>query len=88
MEVDYFDGTSYVCWKDKMLFLLTILKISYILKLTLPTLSPSTPKDYERVKADWKKYEEDELLYRGYILNNLLNRLYDLFISIKSLKEI
>ena len=40
------------------------------------------------MKGDRKKREEDELLCRGHILNNLSGRLYDLFTSIKSAKEI
>ena len=40
------------------------------------------------MKIDHKNQDEDELLYRGLILNNLSNCLNDLFIFIKSSKEI
>lgn len=31
MKLDHFDGTNYTHWKDMMLFLLTALKIWYVL---------------------------------------------------------
>ncbi|XP_058006463.1 uncharacterized protein LOC131181623 [Hevea brasiliensis] len=88
VKLDRFEGTNYVRWKDKMLFLLTTLKISYILDPSLPAISPPTPEDSEQVKADRDKREEDELLCRGHILNKLSDRLYDLFTSVKSPMEI
>ncbi|XP_057990279.1 uncharacterized protein LOC131172774 [Hevea brasiliensis] len=56
VKLDRFDGTNYVRWKDKMLFLLTTLKISYILDPSLPAISPPTPEDSEQVKADRDKH--------------------------------
>ena len=47
-----------------------------------------TPEDNEETKAERKKLKEDELLCRGYILNNLSDHLYDLFTFVKSPKEI
>ena len=45
-------------------------------------------EDTDEIKAQRKKREEDELICRGHILNTLLDRLYDLYTSMKSLKEI
>ena len=42
----------------------------------------------DEIKAQRKKWEEDELICRGYILNTLSDRLYDLYTSMKSPKEI
>lgn len=77
-----------MCWKDKMMALLTALKISYILDPNLSDIPAPKPEDSDQVKAEYKKREKDELLCRGHILNNLSNCLYDLFTSIKSAKEI
>ncbi|XP_057994935.1 uncharacterized protein LOC110659461 [Hevea brasiliensis] len=88
VKLDRFNRTNYVRWKDKMLFLLTTLKISYILHPSLLAISPPTPEDSEQVKADRDKREEDELLCISHILNNLSDRLYDLFTSVKSPMEI
>ena len=71
-----------------MFFLLTALKICYVLDPTLPDLPAPTPEDNEQLMANRKKRENDELLCRGHILNNLSDRLYDLFTSISSPKEI
>ena len=88
VKLDRFDGTNFMRWKDKMMFLLTVLKISYILDPNLPDLPAATSEDIDQVKKDRTKREEDELLCRGHILNNLSDRLYDLFTSVKSAKEI
>ena len=88
LKLDRFDGTNFIRWKDKMMFILTTLKISYILDPNLFEIPTPKDEDTEQVKADRKKREEDELLCRGHILNNLSDRLYDLFTSIKSAKEI
>ena len=44
--------------------------------------------DSDVVKIACKKREDDEILCRGHILNSLSNRLYHLFRSIQSPKEI
>jgi hypothetical protein len=81
VKLDRFDSISFVCWKDKMMFLLTTLKISYILDPNLPEIHASTSKDNDQLKAKHKKQDEDKLLCRGHILNNLSDHLYDLFKS-------
>ena len=48
---------------------------------------PSDGK-FDEIKASHKKREEDEVRYRGFILNALFHRFYDLFNSLKSLQEI
>ena len=88
VKLDRFDGTNFVRWKDKMMFLLTALKISYVLDPNLAEIPTPTAEDSDELKVSRKKREEDELLCRGHILNNLSDRLYDLFTSVKSPKEI
>ena len=45
-------------------------------------------EDTNEIKAQRKKREEDELICRGHNLNTLSDRLYDLYTSMKSPKEI
>ena len=65
VKLDRFDGTNFTCWKDKMMFLLLALKISYILNPALVDLSPPNPDEDEQTKkigANMKKmncYAED-----------------------------
>ncbi|OIT06811.1 hypothetical protein A4A49_61530, partial [Nicotiana attenuata] len=74
--------------RDKLKFMLTALKIFYVLD---PNLSPiPSPKDddSEELKAQRKKREEDEIMCRGHILNALSDRLYDLYTVEPSAKKI
>jgi hypothetical protein len=73
VKQDRFDGMNFVGWKDKMMFLFTTLKISYIIDLNLLEIFASTPKNNDQLKADYKKQDEDEWLCRGHILNNFSN---------------
>ncbi|KAK3038207.1 hypothetical protein RJ639_029647 [Escallonia herrerae] len=88
MKLDRFDGTNFTRWRDKMMFLLTALKVQYVLDPNLPPLPEITDNDSDETKAARKKREEDELVCRGHILNALSDRLYDLFTSSKCPKEI
>ncbi|KAK2998378.1 hypothetical protein RJ639_022884 [Escallonia herrerae] len=88
MKLDRFDGTNFTRWQDKMMFLLTALKVQYVLDPNLPPLPEITDNDSDETKAARKKREEDELVCRGHILNALSDRLYDLFTSSKCPKEI
>ncbi|KAG8377505.1 hypothetical protein BUALT_Bualt08G0039900 [Buddleja alternifolia] len=87
VKLNCFDGTNYPRWKDKMMFLLTFLKIAYVLDPNQPATEPRVD-DSDEVKAARVKRGEDEVLCRGHILNTLSDRLFDLYSSIKSPLEI
>ena len=88
VKLDCFDGTNFSRWKDKMKFLLTALKLFYVLDPNLMLFPPTSDEDTNEIKAQRKKREEDELICRGHILNTLSDHLYDLYTSMKSPKEI
>ena len=88
MKLDRFDGTNFSRWKDKMKFLLTALKLFYVLDPNLMPFPLASDEDTDEIKAQRKKREENELICRGHILNTLSNCLYDLYTSMKSPKEI
>ncbi|KAL5560517.1 hypothetical protein UlMin_036728 [Ulmus minor] len=88
VRLDCFDGSNFTRWQDKLRFLLISLKIIYILDPDLPPLPEPTDEDTDEVKASIKQREDDELIYRGHILNALSNKLYDLYTNTKSAKEI
>ena len=88
VKLDRFDGTNFTCWKDKLMFLLTALKIAYVLDPNLSKLPKLIDNDSDQLKAERKKRKEDEVVCKGHILNTLYDRLYDLFTSMKSPKEI
>jgi len=55
VKLNRFDGINFVRWKDKMMFLLTTLKISYILDPNLLEILASTSEDNDQLKAKRKK---------------------------------
>ena len=88
VKLDRFVGTNFFRWKDKMKFLLTALKLFYVFDSNLMPFPTSSDEDTDEIKAQRKKREENELICRGHILNTLSDRLYDLYTSLKSPKDI
>ncbi|GKV27162.1 hypothetical protein SLEP1_g36365 [Rubroshorea leprosula] len=88
IRLDRFNGTNYMRWKDKMTFLLTTLKVSYVLDPKLQLIQAPKENDSEAVKNARLKREEDELICRGHILNSLTDRLYDMYRNMSSPQEI
>ena len=88
VKLDCFDRTNFSQWKDKMKFLLTALKLFYVLDPNLMHFLTTSDEDTDEIKAQRKKREEDELICKGHILDTLSDRLYDLYTSMNSPKEI
>ncbi|XP_050900957.1 uncharacterized protein LOC127107683 [Lathyrus oleraceus] len=88
VKLDRFDGTNYTRWQDKMTFLLTALKVHYVLDPDLAPIHEPSENESEEVKKECKKRKEDELLCHGHILNTLSDRLYDLYTDNPSAIEI
>ncbi|KAG6507460.1 hypothetical protein ZIOFF_032805 [Zingiber officinale] len=90
VKLDRLDGmgTNFNQWKDKFIFFLTALKVTYVLNLDLPVIPPPTKDDSEELRKQQAKREEDEVLCSGHILNTLLDTLYDLFTAVKNPREI
>ena len=88
VKLNHFDGTNFSRWKDKMKFLLTALKLFYVMDPNLMSFPTASDEDIDEIKAQRKRHEEDELICRGHILNTLSDRLYDLYTSMNSPKKI
>lgn len=88
VRLDRFDGTNYTRWKDKLKFFLTAPRIFYILDLKLAPLPELTNGEIEAVRNERQKYQEDELICSGHILNALSDRLYDLYTNTTLAREI
>ena len=50
VKLDKFDGSNFIRWQDKMKFLLTTLKIFYVLDPNLQPIPDLTPEDTEQLK--------------------------------------
>lgn len=97
VKLDRFDGNNFSRWQDKLKFLLTVLKIAYVLDPNLQPI-PEDPKPVEgqqpdndtieALKEQRRKRTEDEELTRGHILNTLSDRLYDFYSNIQSPREL
>ena len=88
VKLNHFDGTNFSRWKDKMKFLLTALKLFYVMDPNLMPFPTASDEAIDEIKAQRKRHEEDELICRGHILNTLSDRLYDLYTSMNSPKKI
>ncbi|KAH9725878.1 protein kinase domain-containing protein [Citrus sinensis] len=88
VHLNRFDGTNFTRWKGKLFFLLTVLKVAYVLDPKLEPFPELREDDTKVVKAARKRREDDELMCRGHILNTLSERLYDLYNSMTSPVEI
>ncbi|KAK3028862.1 hypothetical protein RJ639_038547 [Escallonia herrerae] len=51
IKLDWFDGTSFTGWQDKMMFLLIALKVQYVLDPNLPPLPKITDNNSDETKA-------------------------------------
>ena len=71
-----------------MKFLLTALKLFYVMDPNLMPFPTASDEAIDEIKAQRKRHEEDELICRGHILNTLSDRLYDLYTSMNSPKKI
>jgi len=55
VKLDRFDWTDFTRWKDKLMFLLMALKISYVLDPNLPKLPELEPDEDAQRKVQHKK---------------------------------
>lgn len=83
-KFDCCDGINSTWWQDKMTFLLTSLKIHYVLDPDFTPIPEPTDDDTDEFKKDRKKRKEYELLCSGHILNSLSYLLYDLYTNTQS----
>ncbi|KAK3042677.1 hypothetical protein RJ639_000929 [Escallonia herrerae] len=86
IKLDQFDGSNFGRWQDNVKFLLTALRIVYI--LNCKPLSEPGDNASENEKKEWQWRNDDEVMCRGHILNALSDRLYNFYKSFDSAKEI
>ncbi|GJX90982.1 zinc finger, CCHC-type containing protein [Tanacetum coccineum] len=79
-KLDKFEGHNFRRWQKKMHFLLTMLKMVYVLTTPMPELLEDATLEAIRIRAKW---ENDDYIYKGHILNDV-----DSTIRWKSNKEL
>jgi hypothetical protein len=85
-KLDRFDGNNYKRWKEKVEFLLTTLKVRYVLDTPCPVV-PNEGATVEQTDVKFK-WEEDNYTCRGNILNTLIDPLFDMYALKKYAREI
>ncbi|GJV45969.1 hypothetical protein Tco_1430505 [Tanacetum coccineum] len=65
-KLDNFEGHDFRRWQKKMHFLLTTLKVFYVLTTPMPELLEDATIEAIRIRAKW---ENDDYICRGHILN-------------------
>ncbi|GJW59596.1 zinc finger, CCHC-type containing protein [Tanacetum coccineum] len=80
-----FEGQEFHCWKKKMHFILTTLKVVYVLSTPNPVWSNN-----ETLEMTWKrmKWENDDYICYGHILNGMSDSLFDIYQNAESAKAL
>ncbi|GKC86452.1 zinc finger, CCHC-type containing protein, partial [Tanacetum coccineum] len=84
-KLDKFEGRDFRRWQKKMHFLLTTLKVVYVLTTPMPELVEDVTLEAIRIRAKW---ENDDYICRGHILNGMSDSLFDVYMNIESAKEL
>ena len=85
MKLERFDGGNFRCWQKKMHFLLTTLNVAYVLKTPYPK-----EQENETLAQTWErtKWENDDYICKGHILNALADSLFDIYQLVETAKEL
>nr|KAJ0201746.1 hypothetical protein LSAT_V11C600333100 [Lactuca sativa] len=87
-KLNKFEGQDFRRWQKKMHFLLTTLKVVYVLSTPIPVLQESV--EYEPLEATRRrsKWENDDYICHGHILNGMSNSLFDIYQNFEFAKEL
>nr|GFA05421.1 zinc finger, CCHC-type [Tanacetum cinerariifolium] len=72
-------------WQNKMHFLLTTLKVVYALSTLMPEFMKDERLDWTRRRCKW---ENDDYIYRGHILNGMSDALFEIYQNVGLAKEL
>nr|GFC49153.1 zinc finger, CCHC-type [Tanacetum cinerariifolium] len=80
-----FEGQDFRRWQKKMHFLLTTLKVVYVLSIPSPEWHEDETLEATRKRMKW---ENNDYICRGHILNGMSDSLFDIYQNIGSAKEL
>nr|GEV79719.1 retrovirus-related Pol polyprotein from transposon TNT 1-94 [Tanacetum cinerariifolium] len=84
-KLDKFEGHDFRRLQKKMHFLLTTLKVVYVLTTSMPKLLEDATVEAIRIRAKW---ENDDYICRGHILNGMSDSLFDVYRNVESVNEL
>ena len=80
-----FEGQDFRRWQKKIHFLLTTLKVAYVLSTPMPDIGDVDTLGSSRKKLKW---ENEDYICRGHILNGMSNSLFVVNQNVKSAIEL
>ncbi|GJY78442.1 zinc finger, CCHC-type containing protein [Tanacetum coccineum] len=80
-----FEGQDFRRWQKKMHFLLTTLKVVYVLSTPSPVWSENKTLEATRKRMKW---ENDDYICHGHILNFMSDSLFDIYQNVESVKAL
>ncbi|KAK9750884.1 hypothetical protein RND81_02G228400 [Saponaria officinalis] len=83
-KLEKFDGVDFRRWQKKMHFLLTTLKVVYVLSTPRPEERDDETLEETRKRNKW---ENDDYICRGHILNGMSDSLFDVYQYVESAIE-
>nr|GEU36589.1 zinc finger, CCHC-type [Tanacetum cinerariifolium] len=84
-KLDKFERHDFRRWQKKMHFLLTTLKVVYVLTTPMSELLEDATVEAIRIR---KKWENDDYICKGHILNGMSDSLFDVYTNVESTKEL
>ncbi|KAL0453978.1 UNVERIFIED_CONTAM: hypothetical protein Slati_1375900 [Sesamum latifolium] len=84
-KLDKFEGVDFRRWQKKMHFLLTTLKVVYLLSTPIPEYVEEETVEQTRRRSKW---ENDDYICRGHILNGMSDTLFDIYQNVESAKAL
>ncbi|XP_028095149.1 uncharacterized protein LOC114295152 [Camellia sinensis] len=85
MKLDRFDRGNFRRWQKKMHFLLTTLKVVYVLTTLYSVEQENETMEQTCTKTKW---ENDDYIYQGHILNALSDSLFDVYQHLETTKQL
>ncbi|XP_021719995.1 uncharacterized protein LOC110687676 [Chenopodium quinoa] len=85
VKLKKFDGVEFQRWKKKMYFLLTSLKVAYVISTPRPIEHENESMEDVREKSKW---DNDDFICRGHILNGMEDDLFYVYQHVESAKEL
>ncbi|GJV69119.1 hypothetical protein Tco_1484628 [Tanacetum coccineum] len=79
-----FEGQDFRRWQKKMHFLLTTLKVVYVLSTPSPVWSENETLEATRKRMKW---ENEDYIRRGHILNGMSDSLFDIYQTLNCTKH-
>ncbi|GJS25555.1 zinc finger, CCHC-type containing protein [Tanacetum coccineum] len=84
-KLDKFEGVDFRRWQKKMHFLLSCMSVVYMLDTSIPKDGENATMKQIRRRNKW---ENDDYVCRGLILNDMFDPLFDIYQNVESSKEL